>query len=193
MIHVINATCRRCGRVVRVQGENATGDLYIDMLPEPTITAMCKNIMVCNEKTHRNQIVQGTRARSPVPGWRTCLPLAVVMTVWIVTREYEYEGSLILGVFSNETAANAVRGQSTRTPNTSTDFSQSRNGQSMNEAELLQEVLDLCEELNVLAFHSTDSRRDVGKGFPDLVLRRPERCPVPGAEGGDRHPEAKPG
>lgn len=39
----------------------------------------------------------------------------------------------------------------------------------MNEAELLQEVLDLCEELNVLAFHSTDSRRDVGKGFVDLV------------------------
>lgn len=55
MIHVINATCRRCGRVVRVQGENATGDLYIDMLPELTITAMCKNIMVCNEKAHRNQ------------------------------------------------------------------------------------------------------------------------------------------
>jgi len=39
----------------------------------------------------------------------------------------------------------------------------------MKEAELLQEVLDLCEELNVLAFHSTDSRRDVGRGFPDLV------------------------
>jgi len=28
------------------------------------------------------------------------------MSVWIVTREYDYEGSLILGVFSAETTAN---------------------------------------------------------------------------------------
>jgi hypothetical protein len=37
------------------------------------------------------------------------------------------------------------------------------------ESELLAEVLTICDEHDVLAFHSTDSRRDIGKGFPDLV------------------------
>ena len=40
----------------------------------------------------------------------------------------------------------------------------------MSEGELLTAILALCRDLGVLAFHSTDSRRDVGKGFPDLVL-----------------------
>lgn len=39
----------------------------------------------------------------------------------------------------------------------------------MKEYELLHAVIALCEKHNVLVFHSTDSRRDVGKGFPDLV------------------------
>jgi hypothetical protein len=44
-----------------------------------------------------------------------------------------------------------------------------RSVQDMTEAELLEEVLAICAENDVLAFHSTDSRRDIGKGFPDLV------------------------
>ena len=40
----------------------------------------------------------------------------------------------------------------------------------MKESELLHAVIALCEKHNVLVFHSTDSRRDVGRGFPDLVL-----------------------
>jgi hypothetical protein len=40
----------------------------------------------------------------------------------------------------------------------------------MTEDDLLAEVLALCDENDVLAYHSADSRRDVGTGFPDLVL-----------------------
>jgi len=38
------------------------------------------------------------------------------------------------------------------------------------EDDLLEAVLALADEHQVLAFHSTDSRRDTGRGFPDLVL-----------------------
>lgn len=40
----------------------------------------------------------------------------------------------------------------------------------MTESELLAEVLGICEENKILAFHSGDPRRDYGRGFPDLVL-----------------------
>lgn len=40
----------------------------------------------------------------------------------------------------------------------------------MSEAQLLSEVLALCAQHHVLAFHSTDARRDTGLGFPDLVI-----------------------
>lgn len=45
----------------------------------------------------------------------------------------------------------------------------------MTEAELLDEVIKLADASQVLYFHSTDSRRDRGKGFPDLVLAGSER------------------
>lgn len=38
------------------------------------------------------------------------------------------------------------------------------------EAQLQRAVLDLTKWLGLLAFHSTDSRRDSCAGFPDLVL-----------------------
>jgi hypothetical protein len=38
------------------------------------------------------------------------------------------------------------------------------------ENQLLAEVLGICRELNILASHSYDSRRDYGRGFPDLVM-----------------------
>ena len=40
----------------------------------------------------------------------------------------------------------------------------------MDEAQLQREVIDLATRLNHLVFHSTDSRRDTGPGFPDLVI-----------------------
>jgi hypothetical protein len=40
----------------------------------------------------------------------------------------------------------------------------------MTEAQLLTEVLGICRECNILASHSYDSRRDYGRGFPDLVM-----------------------
>ena len=40
----------------------------------------------------------------------------------------------------------------------------------MTESALLQVILQICANHDVLAFHSSDSRRDIGKGFPDLVL-----------------------
>lgn len=40
----------------------------------------------------------------------------------------------------------------------------------MTENELLAEVLSICREFNILASHSYDSRRDYGRGFPDLVM-----------------------
>ena len=49
----------------------------------------------------------------------------------------------------------------------------------MTEAELQHEVISLCEKYGLLVFHSTDSRRDIGTGFPDLVIcgRRPHLHP----------------
>jgi hypothetical protein len=38
------------------------------------------------------------------------------------------------------------------------------------EAQLQAEVLALAQGLGLLVFHSTDSRRDVGPGFPDLIV-----------------------
>jgi hypothetical protein len=38
------------------------------------------------------------------------------------------------------------------------------------EAQLLSEVLAICRENTILASHSYDSRRDYGRGFPDLVM-----------------------
>jgi|SRR6185437_5833193 len=44
-------------------------------------------------------------------------------------------------------------------------------GEDMSEAELLKEVLKLCEKYRLYHFHSGDSRRDLGtRGFPDLVI-----------------------
>jgi hypothetical protein len=43
-------------------------------------------------------------------------------------------------------------------------------GSSMTESELQTEVIRLCERHGALVFHSGDSRRDVGRGFPDLVI-----------------------
>ena len=40
----------------------------------------------------------------------------------------------------------------------------------MTEDQLLTEVLILAAAADVFAFHSGDSRRDKGKGFPDVVL-----------------------
>ena len=40
----------------------------------------------------------------------------------------------------------------------------------MREAELQAKIITLCAELRLLVFHSTDSRRDLGRGFPDLVI-----------------------
>lgn len=40
----------------------------------------------------------------------------------------------------------------------------------MTEAQLQRAVLDLTKWLGLLAFHSTDSRRDSCAGFPDLVI-----------------------
>jgi len=43
----------------------------------------------------------------------------------------------------------------------------------VSEAELLGWVLGLARELQLLAFHSADPRRDVGPGFPDLFIAGP--------------------
>jgi len=40
----------------------------------------------------------------------------------------------------------------------------------MSEDFLLAEAVDIAVPNGVLAFHSTDSRRDIGRGFGDLVL-----------------------
>jgi hypothetical protein len=38
------------------------------------------------------------------------------------------------------------------------------------EAQLLQLVVRKCDDLQLTYHHSTDSRRDLGRGFPDLVI-----------------------
>jgi|ERR1035441_795081 hypothetical protein len=40
----------------------------------------------------------------------------------------------------------------------------------MLETELQAEVLDLCKKYRLRVFHSTDSRRDIGPGWPDLII-----------------------
>ena len=40
----------------------------------------------------------------------------------------------------------------------------------MTEDALLAEILDMCSRLGLVVFHSTDPRRDIGRGFPDLVI-----------------------
>jgi len=41
------------------------------------------------------------------------------------------------------------------------------------EADLQRWVLGLARELQLLTFHSADPRRDLGPGFPDLVIAGP--------------------
>jgi hypothetical protein len=44
-------------------------------------------------------------------------------------------------------------------------------GGTVTEAELLKRVIELADKHKILAFHSGDSRRDMGdRGFPDLCL-----------------------
>lgn len=40
----------------------------------------------------------------------------------------------------------------------------------LSESQLLTAVLSLCEKYRLLVFHSTDSRRDIGCGYPDLTI-----------------------
>jgi hypothetical protein len=40
----------------------------------------------------------------------------------------------------------------------------------MTEDELQQEVILLAEKYQCRIFHSADSRRDIGRGFPDFVI-----------------------
>lgn len=40
----------------------------------------------------------------------------------------------------------------------------------MTESQLLDNIIGLCHELDLLVFHSADSRRDTGNGFPDLII-----------------------
>lgn len=40
----------------------------------------------------------------------------------------------------------------------------------MNEAELQAQVIEIAHGLGLYVFHSTDPRRDIGPGFPDLVI-----------------------
>lgn len=46
---------------------------------------------------------------------------------------------------------------------------------SMTEAQLQAAVIELAELLGYLVFHSGDSRRDTGAGFPDLTMVKPPR------------------
>lgn len=43
----------------------------------------------------------------------------------------------------------------------------------MTEAEFTTKVIKECHRLGLLVFHSVDTRRDIGKGFPDLVIAGP--------------------
>jgi hypothetical protein len=40
----------------------------------------------------------------------------------------------------------------------------------MTESELQADIISLCKELGLLVFHSGDSLRDTGRGFPDLII-----------------------
>lgn len=40
----------------------------------------------------------------------------------------------------------------------------------MSEDALLAEVLKICAKHGALAFHSVESKRDIGKGYPDLTI-----------------------
>lgn len=43
----------------------------------------------------------------------------------------------------------------------------------MNETTLQNGIIERCSDSGLLVFHSTDPRRDIGKGFPDLVICGP--------------------
>jgi hypothetical protein len=43
----------------------------------------------------------------------------------------------------------------------------------MLESELQRQVIAQAQELNLRVFHSTDARRDVGPGYPDLTIVGP--------------------
>jgi hypothetical protein len=45
-----------------------------------------------------------------------------------------------------------------------------RAGLTLNESELQAQVIAMCDDLGLYVFHSTDPKRDIGTGFPDLVI-----------------------
>lgn len=45
-----------------------------------------------------------------------------------------------------------------------------RSSYKMTEAQLQASILDLCRHHRLLAMHIRDSRRNIGVGFPDLVI-----------------------
>jgi hypothetical protein len=61
----------------------------------------------------------------------------------------------------------------------------------MTEGQLLTEVLELAAKYDVLAFHSTDARRDIGRGFPDLVLVGQNNILFAELKSGGRTPEGE--
>ena len=48
----------------------------------------------------------------------------------------------------------------------------------MNEAQFQKQVVDLAHYQGFLVFHTYDSRKSTGAGFPDLVLVGPGREPL---------------
>jgi hypothetical protein len=40
----------------------------------------------------------------------------------------------------------------------------------MTEAEFQAQVIEMCRDFGLYVFHSTDPRRDIGPGFPDLFI-----------------------
>jgi hypothetical protein len=46
-------------------------------------------------------------------------------------------------------------------------------GHVMTEKELQRLVMEICEEMDLTVFHSFDSRRDTGVGYPDLTILGP--------------------
>lgn len=46
------------------------------------------------------------------------------------------------------------------------------------EARLQRLVIAACHERGLRLFHSTDSRQDIGRGWPDLVIAHPRTCKI---------------
>jgi hypothetical protein len=49
-------------------------------------------------------------------------------------------------------------------------FAKETNLECMTECELLAEIVRLCDTYSLLCYHAYDSRKSVGRGFPDLVI-----------------------